>query len=82
MLAGYSVKIEPVSGSKETRADGFASQINIGNVKLLKGDWNTDFIEEYRRFPNGAFSDQVDGGSDAFTELVNQKQFNQGTWFR
>jgi predicted phage terminase large subunit-like protein len=69
-LAGFNVKVEPVTGSKETRADPFAAQWNAGNVKLLQGAWNKPYIEEYRQFPRGKFSDQVDSGSDAFTELA------------
>ena len=37
--------------------------------KNAEGDWNKDFIEELRNFPNGAHDDQVDAGSDAFNEL-------------
>src|SRR5262249_36334774 len=58
MLAGYSVKAERVTGSKETRADGFASQGNAGNVRLVKGDWTGAFIEELRQFPSGKNDDQ------------------------
>lgn len=70
MLAGFSVRAVPVSGSKETRADGFASQVNAGNVRLLVGDWNRDFIEELRTFPKGKNDDQVDAVADAFNELT------------
>lgn len=70
LLAGFSVKSERVSGDKETRADPFSSQVNAGNVKLLRGDWNADFIEELRQFPNGKHDDQVDAVSDAFEELA------------
>lgn len=69
MLAGYPVFAEPVSGSKETRADPFSSQVNAGNVKLVRGDWNREFIEELRQFPNG-HDDQVDGAADAFNALA------------
>lgn len=69
LLAGFSVKTAPVSGDKMTRADPFSSQLNAGNVKLVKGEWNRDFIEELRAFPNGRHDDQVDAASDAFSEL-------------
>ena len=76
-LAGFNVKVEPVTGSKETRAFGFAAQWNVGNVKLLEGSWNRAFIEEYRQFPRGKYSDQVDSGSDSFTELALGGEFSQ-----
>jgi predicted phage terminase large subunit-like protein len=69
MLAGYTVKAERVSGSKEVRADGLASQINAGNVKIVKGDWNRALIEELRTFPLGKNDDQVDSVADGFNEL-------------
>lgn len=69
LLAGFSVKVEPVSGSKEVRADPFSSQVNAGNVKLLSGPWNNDFISELRQFPTGKNDDIVDASSDSFSEL-------------
>jgi predicted phage terminase large subunit-like protein len=70
LLAGYVVRTERVSGTKETRADGFAAQVNGRNVKLVRGDWNRQFIEELRSFPLGKNDDQVDAASDAFQELA------------
>ena len=71
MLAGFAVKSETVTGQKVTRADALASQVNIGNVKMLAGDWNREFIEELKNFPFGASDDQVDAASDAFNELAD-----------
>lgn len=70
LLAGFRVRIERPTGAKETRADGFATQVNGGNVKLVQGVWNRPFIEELRSFPVGKHDDQVDAASDAFQELV------------
>lgn len=72
-MAPFNVVAEPVTGSKETRAFGFAAQWNAGNVKLVKGDWNKAFKEEYRQFPRGKFKDQVDSGSDGFNYLAANK---------
>lgn len=68
-LSGFDVKAETVSGDKITRAQPFAAQVNIGNVKMLRGPWNKALTEELRYFPNGLNDDQVDGCSDAFNEL-------------
>ena len=70
MLAGYAVTASPVSGQKEIRADPFSSQLNAGNVRLLKGSWNAEVIEELRQFPNGRHDDIVDAASDAFGMLA------------
>lgn len=82
MMAGYNVRSERESGSKEVRADGFASQVNAGNVKLIKGDWNKDFIEELRTFPMGKNDDQVDSTANAFNELAGGGAFEQSEWIR
>jgi len=70
MLAVYRVKTETVSGAKELRADGYSAQVNAGNVRLLRGLWNREYIEELRAFPLGRHDDQVDASSDAFNELA------------
>lgn len=74
MLAGFAVTCEPASGSKEVRADPFSAQVNAGNVKMVKGDWNRAFIEEMRAFPFGRNDDQVDAASGAFNLLTRRSQ--------
>lgn len=69
-LAGYSVTTSPETGDKVTRAEPFASQVNVGNVLMLRGDWNDALISEMRMFPNGSNDDQIDGLSRAFAELL------------
>lgn len=70
MLAGHHVTSSTESGDKVVRARPFASQVNAGNVLMLRGPWNDAFREELRLFPNGVNDDQVDGASRAFNELV------------
>ena len=81
-LAGFNVKAEPVTGSKETRAFSFAAQVNSGNVKMIDGKWNKAFKEELRQFPRGKYKDQVDSSSDAFNELALGGQSYSGTFRR
>ncbi|MFT4020063.1 MAG: phage terminase large subunit [Acinetobacter sp.] len=69
LLAGYTVEAHSISGDKITRAQPFAAQVNLGNVRMLRGDWNKDFIDELRNFPNGKHDDQVDAASDAYNDL-------------
>lgn len=68
-LIGFNIHSATVSGDKITRAEPFASQCNVGNVSMLKSGWNDQLIDEMRMFPNGTFDDQIDAGSDAFTEI-------------
>ena len=69
MLSGFTVISNPVSGNKETRAEPFAIQVNAGNVRMIKADWNRDLLNELEMFPYGKNDDQVDALSDAFDEI-------------
>lgn len=72
-LAGYRVTSSPESGDKVTRAEPVAAQVNIGNVTMLRGDWNQAMLDEMRMFPNGVNDDQIDGLSRAFGELITRR---------
>lgn len=69
LFAGYAVRFEPATGSKEDRADPFASACQGDKVRLLKGAWNTAYIEELASFNRGKHDDQVDGSSGAYNKL-------------
>ncbi|GAB0115328.1 phage terminase large subunit [Acidisoma sp. C75] len=70
-LAGFTVHASPETGSKLTRASPVAAQVEAGNLRLLRSDWNRMFIEELRDFPNSHKDDQVDALSRAFMTLVS-----------
>lgn len=82
LLQGFSVTTSPESGDKVTRAEPFAAQVNVGNVMMVKGDWNKTVLDEMRLFPNAKHDDCIDALSRAFGELLNQhgevKQFKTG----
>jgi predicted phage terminase large subunit-like protein len=69
-LSGYVVRSRPVTGDKVTRAAPFSSQCEAGNVSIVRGAWNDDFLTELEGFPEREHDDQVDAASDAFDELV------------
>ena len=73
-LSGFIVKTDHPTGDKETRAEPFAVQFNAGNVAILKGEWNEDYLRELRIFPAGKYKDQVDASSGAFNRLSEGKQ--------
>lgn len=70
-LQGMSFEFTPESGDKRTRASPLAAQINVGNVKMLRGDWNNDMLNEMRLFPNGKNDDLVDAASRAYNKASN-----------
>lgn len=77
MLQGYRVKTSPESGDKITRAEPFAAQVNVGNVLMLRGAWNSPLVDEMRMFPNGRHDDRIDALSRAYGELIQPGR----SWF-
>ena len=74
LLAGFKVSSSPETGDKVTRAEPFAAQVNVGNVSIVRGDWNEALVNEMRMFPNGTNDDQIDGLSRAFNKLMTKRR--------
>lgn len=70
VLQGYNVEGIRSTGSKEDRAAPVSSQAKVGNVRLVRGDWNKDFLDEAVKFPLGKHDDQVDAVSGALAFLA------------
>lgn len=77
LLMGYNYICTPETGDKVTRAEPFAAQVGAERVHLLRGPWNSQFIEELRNFPGATLKDQVDASSRAFAELVGTAPASQ-----
>lgn len=75
MLAGFNVKSDSVSGSKELRATPFAAQWQNGNVYILIADWNEMYFNQLESFPASNHDDMVDSSADAFNECA-EADFN------
>jgi len=73
-LEGFRVDVSPESGDKTTRAEPFISQVNVGNVKLLRGGWNGAYRNELAGFGAGGHDDQVDASSRAYNMLLGRRQ--------
>lgn len=73
LLSGFSVKVVPVTGSKQLRATPFAAQWQNGNVSILLGEWNDNYLAQMESFPESKHDDMVDASSDAFNELTTSK---------
>lgn len=69
-LAGYRIIPLSPSGSKEYRALPFLDQARAGNVYLLRGPWNDNYLSEIESFPVGEKDDQVDTSAYAFNMIA------------
>ena len=75
LLTGFDIRFERETGSKEDRARPFSAQCEVGNVSVMRADWNADFLDEISVFRSGAHDDQVDAASGAFNDLATTATF-------
>jgi len=78
-LAGFRVKADKVTGAKEVRAEPYANQVEIGNVSILKAEWNRGFLSNHESFPVGKEKDDVDASAGGFNKLTAKKA-RYGVW--
>lgn len=72
LLPGFVVDTVKPTGDKVTRAKPFSAQCEAGNVDLVAGAWNNDWLNELAAFPNPrVHDDQVDSASGAAAWLVD-----------
>lgn len=69
-LAGYRIYAERPTGDKAVRAEPYSVQVEAGNIKLVAGSWNQEFINEHKSFPAGKYKDQIDAASGGFNKLA------------
>jgi phage terminase large subunit-like protein len=55
--------------AKIVRAQPWCAQSEAGNIKLLHGAWNTEWLAEVCAFPESHIMDQVDATSGAYNKL-------------
>jgi predicted phage terminase large subunit-like protein len=73
-LDGFNVRFKTATGDKETRAKPVSAQAEAGNVKIVRGLWNQDFLRELENFPQGNHDDQVDALSGAYEHLATYRK--------
>jgi predicted phage terminase large subunit-like protein len=73
VLKGYIVHGDRPTGDKRTRAKPWCAMSQNGNVYLVRGPWNHNFLAEVETFPNGK-RDQVDAVSGAYKCLLGGTQ--------
>jgi predicted phage terminase large subunit-like protein len=69
-LAGFDYAGVEISGSKVTRCKPFRAQCEAGNVRIVRGAWNADYLHELCGFPTAKHDDQVDASSCAFNAVL------------
>lgn len=69
-LAGFKVHRANAAkgGSKELRADGVSSFAENGHVNIVRGSWNSEFLDQVERFPVGLI-DMFDAAAHCFNRL-------------
>lgn len=71
VLPGYDFGAVRATGDKVTRARPFAAAAANGNVRVVRGAWLTDWLDEFSSFPEACdHDDQVDSAVGAFTFLT------------
>jgi predicted phage terminase large subunit-like protein len=71
VLAGWVFRPVRATGDKMTRALPLAAGAEMGYVKLVRGEWVKDFLDEVEVFPVGGHDDQVDAASTAYQALTS-----------
>lgn len=74
-LAGYDYQVSPETENKILRAGAFRAQCEVGNVKVVRGDWNDAWLSVVCAFPVGKYDDDVDAAANAFNRLSVAKSY-------
>ena len=71
VVPGFDFQGIRSTGDKVTRARPFAAAVANGNVRVVRGPWLTDWMDELSSFPEACdHDDQVDSAVGAFTYLT------------
>jgi predicted phage terminase large subunit-like protein len=71
VVPGYDFQGIRSTGDKVTRARPFAAAAANGNVRIVRGPWLTEWLDELSSFPEACdHDDQVDSAVGAFTYLT------------
>jgi predicted phage terminase large subunit-like protein len=73
VLTGFPVRGVRTTGSKSDRAAGWAAAAENGNVRLLRGKWIIEFLDEAAVFPGGDHDDQVDAVSLGYLAATGRR---------
>lgn len=64
------VELPMVKGDKQGRISAIYGKLESKRVKLIKGDWNNNFLSEVGAFPTGLHDDMIDTLVMAINKLL------------
>jgi predicted phage terminase large subunit-like protein len=70
VLLGYDFRGVKTTGAKEERANPVSAAAERKQIKIVRANWRTAFLDEIEAFPLGSHDDQVDALSGAYQELA------------
>lgn len=77
-LSGFTVGVEHPTGDKYTRALPMSSAAQAGNIKLVRGKWNKDFVDELEQAgPDEKLydhDDQWDAAASGFNYVASHRR--------
>lgn len=74
MLSDRAVAVRRETGSKLERQGPLSAQAEAGNVILVRGPWNDEFIAEMEAIPDNDYWDQADAAANAYDELQRKRR--------
>jgi predicted phage terminase large subunit-like protein len=79
VLLGYSIQSDAVKGTKFERSQPFRAAAEAGIIKLLRGAWNDDFLDECEQFSPDEreyeHDDQIDAACGAFNAITKPQPY-------
>lgn len=76
-LAAHRIRAVKPHGDKVERARSWQLRAKQGKVKLVRGNWNNDFIREVTSFPKGRHDDDVDTVSGGVQMIAEERPRQQ-----
>ncbi len=73
VLPAHKVIGVPSTSAKQIRAQAVLAAAEFGKVKMLRGKWNDDFLDEMDDFPDSDFDDQMDCLAIGYNMLMGKK---------
>lgn len=73
VLKGFTVRGLRPTGPKDEYVNPLSAAAEAGNVKLVRGPWNGEFLNELAGYPEAGHDDQVDAAAKAVDRLTEPR---------